>query len=632
MKLLFVYIIIIISLLPVYSQNIWEETYSTKGHPKTIEIIDTNIIFIANMNWSVTNLYKSTNQGKSWNKTFEGSKTGIEALEDMSVIDNDNIYLSFFKGQLMRSSDGGVTFEQVTLDGVEKVVMRYISMYNHKIGVCDSSLSGLFITTDAWNTNINFSIKDFFFRIPKYINDSTIYSIITDNRVHPPISFLKLNSITQKYNYYLIDSNSDILDVSIINENLIFAGGKSNGISGGSGHDAIYKSTDGGKNWRRVLDLYSEEYKFPKYLPPFGLQQIAFKDSLTGIAVGQFGKILYTYDGGESWQYENSLHPSIKSPPTMIVRYAGNIPIIADYLGYFYRMVEDNLAPDPEDTLCISGRVWLDGNGQPGVSIFLNDYRVTMTDSSGYYRFTQLKKGSYKVQAKNKYIDNPQFTYYYKPFDYTPVQFDIDLTSDTNGFDFNATDLRTYHTVNGYVFDNDGKGMAYIIVRFARSTTTADGLGLADTTTTTDSSGKFEFQGVESYKYWDITPFNDTLKFSPLKRTIRLISGDTTGLIFTATPTTSVWESTENSGILITPNPAEDFIEITVSNRGLKPFAASYKVQIFDILGLEVMSESIHPMTASHRMNIENISAGVYFIRIGDKVEKFVNPTCRFSS
>ncbi len=48
------------------------------------------------------------------------------------------------------------------------------------------------------------------------------------------------------------------------------------------------------------------------------------------------------------------------------------------------------------------------------------------------------------------------------------------------------------------------------------------------------------------------------------------------------------------------------------------------KVQIFDVLGIEIMSESIHPMTSSHRMNVEKLPAGVYFIRIGNKVEKFV--------
>ena len=36
-----------------------------------------------------------------------------------------------------------------------------------------------------------------------------------------------------------------------------------------------------------------------------------------------------------------------------------------------------------------------------------------------------------------------------------------------------------------------------------------------------------------------------------------------------------------------------------------------YNVQIFDVLGIEVMSESIHPMTSSHRINIEKLPSPV---------------------
>jgi len=70
------------------------------------------------------------------------------------------------------------------------------------------------------------------------------------------------------------------------------------------------------------------------------------------------------------------------------------------------------------------------------------------------------------------------------------------------------------------------------------------------------------------------------------------------------------------------PNPASDFITITELNNGLQPIV--HKMQIFDVLGIEVMSESIPPTTSSHRMNVEKLPAGVYFIRIGDRVEKFV--------
>lgn len=91
------------------------------------------------------------------------------------------------------------------------------------------------------------------------------------------------------------------------------------------------------------------------------------------------------------------------------------------------------------------------------------------------------------------------------------------------------------------------------------------------------------------------------------------------------------WETTsvnENhfgkSEPFIYPNPTSDFITIQFSNKGLQPFATEEKVQIFDMLGIELMSDLIHPITGSHRMNVEKLPAGMYFIRIGARVEKFV--------
>ena len=101
------------------------------------------------------------------------------------------------------------------------------------------------------------------------------------------------------------------------------------------------------------------------------------------------------------------------------------------------------------------------------------------------------------------------------------------------------------------------------------------------------------------------------------------------------------WESTSvndisvhKSGIVIYPNPANDFITIQLSYKGLKPFAATEKVQVFDVLGIEVGQSSLIDF-ASHnnsqsgmidllRIDVSHLSSGVYFIRIGNKVEKFV--------
>ncbi|MBX3042209.1 MAG: T9SS type A sorting domain-containing protein [Ignavibacteriae bacterium] len=613
------YIIILIT-LPMYSQNKWEMTRNVNSVPKKLECPDSNNCFVTvqfGENWTnYQAIYKSEDQGNSWYllSKFENNLYS----SDMSCPDSSSIFLTFkYTDTILKSTNSGQEFDIInTALGNNE----YISMYNHQIGVATDDR--VKITKDGWETYKTFRLDTSFgkllsYRNPVMVNDSILYVTVGKGGVN----ILQLNINTLEYSLYKVDVNSFYSgNLCKVTEKLFFICGWSNDIAGGSCRDAIYKSTDGGKHWRRVLDLYSDDPKFNSRMSPFGLQSIAFKDSLIGIAVGQFGKIVYTYDGGESWTYEK---PDMDTPATMMVRYAGSVPIIATFFGHLFRMVEDNLAPGIEDIYTISGRVWEGDKGQPNIPIFLG-YRVTMTDADGYYKFTRLKKGSYTVKAMNKYHDNPLSKFYYKPFDYTPLQYDIELTHDTSGFDFNATDLRTYHTISGYVVDTDGKGMADIDVRFARSVLTPDGLGLADTTTKTDISGKFEFLNIESYKTWDITPVDDNFKFSPLKHTVRLISNDSTDLKFTGTPTTSVWESCKDSRIVVSPNPASDFITISIPeiNHRVNPMVD--KVQIFDMLGLEVLSVGIGLDLSTQKIDVSHLPAGVYFIRIGNMVEKFV--------
>ncbi|MCW5884677.1 MAG: T9SS type A sorting domain-containing protein [Candidatus Kapabacteria bacterium] len=73
----------------------------------------------------------------------------------------------------------------------------------------------------------------------------------------------------------------------------------------------------------------------------------------------------------------------------------------------------------------------------------------------------------------------------------------------------------------------------------------------------------------------------------------------------------------------ILPNPANDYILINLSKNSIQPIAED-KVQVFDLLGLEKISELIPPMTSTHLLNVERLPVGVYFIRLGTQVEKFV--------
>ncbi len=82
-----------------------------------------------------------------------------------------------------------------------------------------------------------------------------------------------------------------------------------------------------------------------------------------------------------------------------------------------------------------------------------------------------------------------------------------------------------------------------------------------------------------------------------------------------------------NFEITISPNPAGDFITIKLGaiNPTLKRGVdETSEILIYNTLGEKVMAESIHPMTASHRMNIEALPRGIYFVKIGGETAKFV--------
>jgi photosystem II stability/assembly factor-like uncharacterized protein len=91
----------------------------------------------------------------------------------------------------------------------------------------------------------------------------------------------------------------------------------------------------------------------------------------------------------------------------------------------------------------------------------------------------------------------------------------------------------------------------------------------------------------------------------------------------TYTPS-SVNESAETvNGLSLYPNPASEYITITKPSEGFEPSEGS-EIKIFNTLGECVLKESIHPMTPSHRMNVESLPRGVYYLRIGNRTQMFV--------
>jgi hypothetical protein len=89
------------------------------------------------------------------------------------------------------------------------------------------------------------------------------------------------------------------------------------------------------------------------------------------------------------------------------------------------------------------------------------------------------------------------------------------------------------------------------------------------------------------------------------------------------------------------PNPATDYIEIAIDNHTLQDMVGNISgtgsagdidrtlkdaVKVYDVLGVCVAT---HPLTPSRegvtiRLDVSGLAAGVYFVRVGDRMYKFV--------
>lgn len=87
-------------------------------------------------------------------------------------------------------------------------------------------------------------------------------------------------------------------------------------------------------------------------------------------------------------------------------------------------------------------------------------------------------------------------------------------------------------------------------------------------------------------------------------------------------PQTSVYEF--DIKYEISPNPATEYIVISFPPPERWSGGVAPVVRVYDVLGAELMTNSIQPMARSHRLNIERLPPGVYFVRIGDKEQMFL--------
>jgi hypothetical protein len=253
---------------------------------------------------------------------------------------------------LEKSTDGGRTFRTIELEP-KSYYPRNIAMYDTNYGFIDNSYS-YFTTTNSWET---------FERHPKLHTNQTYYSpVFLDSNTVGMIylspwansfgkgeSFVKYHLDKNTWDtlyYFERDGNvwiDFIFGIYFVNDNLGYACGRqtNDSLSDGQYIDIIYKTTNGGNNWKLIHKQYQYPYK--------GFyNNIAFADENNGIAVGFYGKIAMTNDGGETWVYE-PVPNAMDNCRKMLVCWAGRTPLIGTWDAGIFRY-EGDFFKFPEDT------------------------------------------------------------------------------------------------------------------------------------------------------------------------------------------------------------------------------------------------------------------------------------------
>jgi len=195
----------------------------------------------------------------------------FSTITNLEVTPDQTLYMldqSQF-GVVASSKDGGVTWRKI----FRNEIYRDIQMLNNNVGFVLTQ-SGIYKTTDGFNTSVSKSANAAFLRSFYFVNENI--GFLGGNS---GVIYKTLNS-GNSFSFVSLPEQSNINDIFFINENIGFvcaANGK------------VYKTTNQGANWTATS------------LSSTSINKILFINSTDAFIVGNNGKLFKTNDQGTSW-------------------------------------------------------------------------------------------------------------------------------------------------------------------------------------------------------------------------------------------------------------------------------------------------------------------------------------------
>ncbi|MCB0702405.1 MAG: T9SS type A sorting domain-containing protein [Ignavibacteriae bacterium] len=351
-------------------------------------------------------IQKSYNGGLTWelSQEIDYSEVPLDSVDRpyrTFIFDSLQFYTLYYDGWVIdKSTNGGKTFKRVELtdDFLDKRLDNLI-MYSKYKGLT-FNLGRIFHTLDNWETFTSVKIPTEYYLDKSFFyidsNNVAFFNKELENDTSEYITnFIKYDLVNDEFSVYAnLEKRGNraqpvLNEISRVNDTVLYACGRERTGIADLAYDLIWKSTDNGKNWERLLRDPSGE--------TFGLSHLSFKNEKHGIAVGSWSNIIETTDGGKTWRRypETQEMASIKSEIT----WAGETALYTAYATGIFRLETKSEIKDISSNQRV--KVYQSGHN---LEIAIND------DTYSSYKF-QLYNSSGQQLQSNKLNSNYGFVF-----------------------------------------------------------------------------------------------------------------------------------------------------------------------------------------------------------------------------
>ncbi len=354
------YITILLCSLALFSnvdaKILWEKVWFEHNSYYILEIdkADTsNLMALVGIGGFYTQVLKSIDAGKSWNIIFNDTTfiLPVHYPFSMSYPEKDFAIVMCDSGTFLKTNDGGAKWQKGDIKELHSEnFTTMVTMFDKNNGLIYGSKK-LFISHDGFETYkqiyfpVYVPVLDFQMLSSNFIFAMTVYY---DGNPNYDEKFFKSSDGGESWTEYYYPDYIFPRKICFIDTLFGYTAGSASTGLGDNRYDLIYRTSNGGKTWDKVLDTLC--------WPPYGLQDIDILDRNTAIAVGQFGKIYWTHDGGNSWQRDSNTLIEDGIPATLRVCILGeNTALIGDWKNRIWRSylttdVEDDV-PDSDQMI-----------------------------------------------------------------------------------------------------------------------------------------------------------------------------------------------------------------------------------------------------------------------------------------